>query len=77
MQQFKLLGIQQINFTNNNGEVISGTNLWVAYADENVTGLKAQKFFLKEGFKLPEIAPNNNILLTFDMRGRIVSVEKA
>lgn len=77
MQQFKLLGIQQINFTNNNGEVISGTNIWVAYADENVTGLKAQKFFLKEGLNLPDCKPNDNLYLTFDMRARIVSVEKA
>ena len=77
MQQFKLLGIQQINFTNNNGEVISGTNIWVAYAFEGTQGLRAQKFFLKEDVKLNDFKPNDNLYLTFDMKGRVVSVEKA
>ena len=76
MQQFKLIGIQQINFTNNNGQVISGTNIWVAYAEENTIGLKVQKFFLKEGFKLPDCKPNDNLHLTFDMKGRIIEIEK-
>ena len=73
---FKLIGIQALNFKNNLGEQVRGTNIWVAYADENVTGLKAQKFFLKDGFELPDCKPNDNLRLIFDMRGRVVSVEK-
>lgn len=76
--QFKLIGVQPINFTNNNGEVISGNNIWVAYPDGNLTiGLKAQKFFLKQDIQLPDCKPNDNLRLTFDMKGRVVSVEKA
>ncbi|MBE6814370.1 MAG: hypothetical protein E7522_02855 [Ruminococcaceae bacterium] len=74
--QFKLLGIQPINFTNKNGEVISGTNIYVAYADENVTGLKSDKFFLKEEINLPDCKPNDNLQLAFDMRGRVINIEK-
>lgn len=78
MQQFKLIGIQPIHFINDSGSAISGNNIWVAYADENVTiGLKSQKFFLKEDIELPDCKPNDNLYLTFDMKGRVVSVEKA
>ena len=76
MQQFKLLGIQILNFKNNLGELISGTNIWVAYADENVKGLKAQRIFLKEGFEMPDIKPNDNLRIYFDMRGKAVNIEK-
>lgn len=75
---FKLIGVQPVNFTNNNGETICGTNIWVAYSDENLTvGLKAQKFFLKKEIQLPEVKPNDNLRLTFDMKGRVTSVDKA
>lgn len=74
---FKLIGLQSVNFTSNNGETICGTNIWVAYSDENVTGLKSQKFFLKKEIQLPEVKPNDNLRLTFDMKGRVISVEKA
>lgn len=74
---FKLLGIQILSFKANNGDLIAGTNIWVAYPDENVNGLKAQKFFLKEEFKLPDCKPNDNLRLTFDMKGRIIEIEKA
>ena len=44
----------EILFTNKDGEQIVGMNIFVAFKDENVHGLRAEKFFLKEGISLPE-----------------------
>lgn len=43
--QARLLGIQHINFTNNTGEQINGNNIFCAFKDENVEGLRTEKFF--------------------------------
>ena len=52
--QAKLLGFMGVDFTNKDGEQIVGMNIFVAFKDENVHGLRAEKFFLKEGISLPE-----------------------
>ena len=44
----KLVGVQDIHFTNNSGEEISGTNIFCAFQDENVEGLRTEKFFIKD-----------------------------
>ena len=41
----KLLGVQQVSFTNNVGETIEGVNLFVGFNDSNVEGLKTEKIF--------------------------------
>ena len=46
--QVKLIGVQHVNFTNNNGETINGTNIFCAFKDENVEGLRTEKFFLDQ-----------------------------
>lgn len=76
MQEFAVFGIQNINFKNNDGDLVRGTNLFLGFKDENVIGLKTQKFFLREDFKLPDIKPNDKLHLTFDMKGRITEIKK-
>ena len=46
--QARLLGIQHINFTNNTGEQINGNNIFCAFKDENVEGLRTEKFLLNQ-----------------------------
>jgi len=76
--QAQLVGVQAINFTNGNGEKISGTNLFVAFRDENVEGLRTEKFFLKEGIALPEDTKlNDKIELSFNHKGKIEKVFKS
>lgn len=76
--QVQLVGVQQINFTNGNGEKISGKNLFVAFRDENVEGLRTEKFFLKEGIALPKDTKlNDAIELSFNHKGKIEMVYKA
>lgn len=72
-----LLGVQKINFTNNDGEVINGTNIFVAFADENVKGYRTEKFFVKENIALPKgIQINDTIDLSFNHKGKIESINK-
>lgn len=76
--QAKLIGVQQINFTNNNGEAINGTNLFVAFKDENVEGLRTDKFFIKDGITLPKDTKlNDTIELSFNYKGKIEMIYKA
>jgi|BioPla2DNA2_1021312.scaffolds.fasta_scaffold390888_1 hypothetical protein len=74
----KILGIQKIGFTNNNGEVISGTNLFVAFPEENVDGLRTEKFWIRDGINLPKDTKLNDMLdISFDRKGKVEMIFKA
>lgn len=76
--QVKIVGVQNVNFTNNSGEVIRGMNIFVGFKDENVEGLRTEKFFLKEGISLPkETKLNDTIDLSFNHKGKIEMINKA
>lgn len=76
--QVKLLGIQNVNFTNNNGETINGTNIFCAFKDENVQeGFRTEKFFIKPDVKLPECKINDTIEISFNMKGKVEALQKA
>lgn len=73
----KFLGLAKVNFTNPNGEMIKGNTIYCAFKDENVEGLKTERFFLKEGIEFPECKINDNIELVFNMRGKVEMIRKA
>lgn len=73
----KLLGIQPVDFLNNNGETIKGINIFCAFPDEAVEGLRTEKFFLKDGIKLPECKVNDNLNVSFNRKGKVEMVYKA
>lgn len=75
--QAKLVGVQRVNFTNNSGEVIKGTKLFCEFKDENVEGLKTNSFFIKPEIKIPECKINDVIELSFNMNGKVESINKA
>lgn len=75
--QVRLIGTQLVNFTNSNGETIKGTNIFCAFKDEKVEGLRTEKFFLKDGIKLPECKLNDTINISFNMKGKVEAVYKA
>lgn len=72
----KLIGVQDINFTNNKGESIRGTNIFCAFNDDNVEGLRTEKFFLKDGIALKDIKLNDIIEITFNMKGKVEMIYK-
>ena len=74
----KLIGVQGIHFTNNNGEDINGTNIYCAFQDGNVEGLRTEKFFLKDGINLPKDTKlNDTIDISFNMKGKVEMIYKA
>ena len=73
----RLLGIKPIEFTNDNGERISGNTIFCAFKDETVDGLRTEKWFLKEAVKLPECKINDNLEISFNMKGKVEMVTKA
>ena len=74
----QLLGVKNVNFTNNNGEMVSGKNIYVAYPDENVQGLCSEKLWLRDGMNLPKDTKANDMLdLSFNSKGKIESITKA
>lgn len=76
--QAKLLGVMPVNFKNNNGEEISGTNIFVCFKDENVEGVRTEKFFLKETISFPDnIKLNDNLEIAFNYKGKIEMISKA
>lgn len=74
----QLVGSQLVNFRDNNAKEISGLNIFVAFADENVKGLRTEKFFLKEGITLPKDTKINDMIeLSFNHKGKVEKVYKA
>lgn len=73
----RILGKQAINFTNNSGEEVVGTNIFVAFKDASVDGLAVSKFFLKD-ISLPKNTKLNDMLeISFNHKGKIESITKA
>lgn len=75
--QVKLVGVQHVNFTNNSGETIHGTNIFCSFKDENVEGLRTEKFFLRPEIKLPDCKLNDTIEISFNMKGKVEMLYKA
>lgn len=72
MTQYIAHGIQVVDFLNDKGERIEGTNLFVGYRDEKVLGQRTDKLFIKKGFPIPkELVPGAVIELSFDIKKRL------
>ena len=75
--QVKLVGAQPVNLTSKNGETINGTSIFCAFKDENVDGLRTEKFFISPEIKLPDCKLNDIIDISFNMKGKVEMVYKA
>ena len=74
----QVLGVSAVNFTNGNGDVIKGTNIYAAFPDENCQGMKTEKFYLKDGIELPDgFKLNSKINLFFNMTGKVEAISLA
>ncbi len=71
------MGFQKVNFTNNIGQTITGINIYGAFKDENVEGLKTEKFFIRDGIKMPECKLNDTLEISFNMKGKVEAIHKA
>lgn len=72
----QLLGKEEINFSNDKGEVIKGSNIYCSFKDERVNGLKTSKFFIRDNIQFPECKLNDTINLSFNMKGKVEFIFK-
>lgn len=72
----KVLGTQSMNFKTSEGTEVKGLNLFVAFKDKAVNGMKAERFFINANIECPEIKPGDTIDVNFNYRGKIESIIK-
>ena len=76
--QVKITGIQVIDFTNRDGEKISGTKIHYAYNEDNVNGMAVDTVFVNNGgsIALPDgLAPNASATMYFNKRGKLTGLQ--
>lgn len=67
----KLLGVSPVRFQATSGELIEGTNLFVCYPEENVTGNRTDKYFISKKIALPKnLNIGDNIDIIFNRFGK-------
>lgn len=72
----QILGKQTLDFTTRDGQLIKGTNLYVAYQQEDIVGLKSDKFFVRDGIIIPkELKINDKAEVYFDHRGKVEGID--
>lgn len=64
-----LLGNKDLDFVSN-GERVKGTQLFVSYPEDGVTGQRTDKLFFKDGFELPNLQPGMTLDIVFNHRGK-------
>lgn len=69
-----IFGVQLVDFSNQNGEVIKGTNLFVGYPYTHVVGVKTDKFFIKQSIDCSKIKPGDSVDLSFNRYGKVDSL---
>jgi hypothetical protein len=75
--QARLLGFSAVDFTANDGHQIKGVSLYIAFADENITGERTERIFVRDGITIPKIGIGDTLDISFDMRGKAESVQAA
>jgi hypothetical protein len=71
----QVIGRQTLDFTTKEGQLIKGTNLYVAYKKDSVEGLMADKIFVRDEISIPkELKMNDKLDISFDNRGKIEKI---
>jgi hypothetical protein len=73
----KILGISKLNFVTNDGKTVTGTNLFIAFPDANVEGMRVDRVFVNQNISIPEIHPGVEADIFFNMRGKVEAVTLA
>jgi len=75
--QVTLQGYRNLDFKTDSGERVNGTQLFVSFDDETVTGKMTDKLFVRPEIKLPETLKNGDVLnLQFNMKGKVQSIRQ-
>lgn len=65
-----LLGYKLLDFTNDRGELVKGTQAFVASQEDGVIGQRADKLFFKDGMELPELTPGMTLDVAYNRKGK-------
>lgn len=75
--QMTIIGMADVKFTNDVGEMIQGTTLYTAYESKQVKeGMKTDKVFIQAEIELPELKAGDQVEMFFNNRGKAEYVEK-
>jgi len=75
--QVTLQGFRQLDFKSDNGEQVKGTQLFVSFEDDTVTGKMVDKIFVRPEVRLPENLKQGDVLnLQFNMKGKVQSIRQ-
>ena len=70
-----LHGIRPLDFTANDGKKVKGTQLFVSFEENGVTGRATDKVFVKADIELPKkLQIGQEIDLYFDRKGKVEAV---
>ena len=72
----KLIGFSPVGFTTPAGKLIEGMTLSVGYTDENTTGMRAERFFVKKEIEIPQVKIGENINIFFNQKGKVEAITK-
>ena len=75
--QVTLHGHRALDFKSDSGERVNGTQLFVSYDDESVTGKMTDKIFVRPEIQLPSnMKPNDVLNLQFNNKGKVIAIQQ-
>jgi len=75
--QVILQGFRELDFKADNGERVNGTQLFVSFDDESVTGKMTDKIFVRPEIQLPANLKQGDVLnFQFNMKGKVQSIRQ-
>ena len=74
---YTIMGVRALDFLDDNGKAVKGTQLFVCFPEPGVTGHMTEKFFVRDGIQLPELKPTDTVNIYFSRKGKVEAVSKA
>ena len=68
--QMYLCGYRPLDFVSRDGKKIQGSQLFVSFPTDNVTGEMTDRIFVRNGFDLPDMVPGDVLDGAFTNRGK-------
>lgn len=73
----KLVGFRKLDFLDDKGTPVKGTQLFTTYPEDGVTGEMCGKTFIREGMELPPLSVGMVLDITFNRKGKVAAVKAA
>ena len=68
-----LLGVRKLDFTTQDGQV-KGTQLFIAFDEDDVQGKATDKIFIKSDMQLPKLEINKPFNVFFNRKGKVEAI---